>query len=511
MTAHTESKANTILRRAGVREASLTAVGDATLGVRVGAQGWELVAWAPAAAAPPDGLAGATSELDGGALLVAPADAGNAAALRRLLPWLCPHPVGRATSAGVGDRLGLAAPGHLRAFSAHPGVAPVLAQQSARELERTGRTFADVVDAATFGALAAGWRDGYGADGDHLKSIEQLDAALDAGCSMVTADPIELVPDLRADAPPAAIREAFEQVPWTALEDDPTAFAARYPAAVELEDGRLPLPTEALVAAAARFGPALAQVLAMYRHLVARAGEGTIEFEVAVDEIEHPTTAVDHVYLATELHRLGVRPQSFAPCFVGRFEKGVDYIGDLGAFEADLATHAALARVLGPYKLSVHSGSDKFSVYPSIARETRGLVHLKTSGTSYLEALRTAATHDPALLRRIWGVALKAYATARASYHVSAVGAGMPAPERLSVAELTGLLDRSDTREILHVTFGAVLGADPLRGELRALVWAQREAYWADLASHIGRHLAPFAVPAAPARATAEGVTGSEA
>jgi hypothetical protein len=492
MTAHTESDASGILRRAGSLEASLTAAGAATLGLRAGEQGWQVLAWAPSAATLPDGLAGATSELEDGVLLVGPANAENAAALRGLLPWLRPRAVGTAPSVAVGDRLGLATPGHLRAFRAHPGIAPVLAQQSERELGRTGRTIAEVVDAATFGALAAGWRDGYGADGDHLKSMEQLDASLDAGCSMVTADPIGVVPDLPADAPRPAIQAAFAQVPWAALEDDPAAFAARYPAALEVEGGHLPLPPEALVAAAARFGPALVQVLAMYRRLVARAGEGTVEFEVAVDEIEHPTTAVDHVYFATELRRLGVRPQAFAPRFVGEFEKGIDYRGDLRAFEADLATHAALARVLGPYKLSVHSGSDKFSVYPSVARETRGLVHLKTSGTSYLEALRTVAALEPELLRRVWRVALEAYATARASYHVSATVAGMPEPERLSAAELAGLLDRPDAREILHVTFGAVLGADPLRGELRSLLWTEREAYWDRLAVHIGRHLAPF-------------------
>lgn len=233
----------------------------------------------------------------------------------------------------------------------------------------------------------------------------------------------------------------------------------------------------------------------MYRHLVGRVGEGVVEFEVAVDEIEHPTTVVDHAYLATELRRLRVRPQSFAPRFVGRFEKGVDYIGDLAAFEADVAAHAPLARALGPYKLSVHSRSDKFSVYPIVARETRDLVHLKTSGTSYLEALRTVAAPDPELLPRIWRVVLDAYDTARASYQVSAAVAGMPDPERLSAAELVGLLDWPDTREILHVTFGAVLGADPLGGELRGLLWTEREAYWERLAVHIGRTWCPSRRP----------------
>ncbi len=113
-----------------------------------------------------------------------------------------------------------------------------------------------------------------------------------------------------------------------------------------------------------------------------------------MDETDQPTTHAEHVYIASELKRLGVEWVSLAPRFVGRFEKGVDYIGDLQAFHQDVNGHAAIARALGPYKLSIHSGSDKFSIYPIIMEATRGLVHLKTAGTSYLEALRTAAALD---------------------------------------------------------------------------------------------------------------------
>jgi hypothetical protein len=243
----------------------------------------------------------------------------------------------------------------------------------------------------------------------------------------------------------------------------------------------------------------------MYRHLAAARESASFEFEIAVDEVVHRTTPVDHVYLATELQRLAVRWVSFAPRFVGRFEKGIDYLGDRAAFEADVALHAAIARRLGPYKLSVHSGSDKFSIYAAVAVGTRGSVHLKTSGTSYLVALQTVAAVDPELMRRIWRVALEAYATARASYHVSAALPGVPAPVALSAVELAGLFDEPDTREILHVTYGTVLNDERASGDeaataeatlgndVRRAIWEHREAYWARLAEHIGRHLLPFA------------------
>jgi tagaturonate epimerase len=505
------------LRGIGALETSLVSLDDgSTLGVRPGPDWWEVLAWTPSGVKAPAGIAGETRPLGAGSLVTAAATPDNAAALRHLVPWLRPRPLGDVTSVGLGDRLGMATPAHVEALFASPGVAPVLAQQSARELSRTGRTFGDVVDAATFGALASGWREGYGADGDHLKTIEQLDAALEAGCTMITADPIELVPNLPADAPRDALAAAFERVPWASLEDDPKAFASRYPEALALDGQQLPLPREALAAAAARFGAAVVQVATMYRHLRDASDGREVEFEVAVDEIDHPTTGVDHVYLATELHRLGVAWVSFAPRFVGRFEKGVDYIGDPGAYEADVSLHAAIARALGPYKLSVHSGSDKFSIYEATLRETRGLVHLKTSGTSYLEALHTLALTEPELLRRVWRVALDSYKTARASYHVSADVTEEENAADLPDAALVRLFEDPDKREILHVSFGAVLGgsagaqqgqaAGQLAREVRGAVWAHRGDYWSLLAEHIKRHLAPFsagsnAAPGAGTRA----------
>jgi hypothetical protein len=240
----------------------------------------------------------------------------------------------------------------------------------------------------------------------------------------------------------------------------------------------------------------------MYRHLAANRAPDAFEFEVAVDEIEYRTTPIDHVYLATELHRLGVSWVSFAPRFVGDFEKGIDYLGDRAEFAADVEIHAAIARRLGDYKLSVHSGSDKFSIYDAVAHATHNRIHLKTSGTSYLVALQTIAAVDAELTRRVWRVALEAYTTARASYHVSASAAGAPSPDGASDAALAGLLTDPNTREILHVTYGAVLHGGPdgggreLGDDLRTAIWTHREAYWSNLAAHIGRHLRPFATAA---------------
>jgi hypothetical protein len=202
--------------------------------------------------------------------------------------------------------------------------------------------------------------------------------------------------------------------------------------------------------------------------------------------------------VASELKRLGVAWVSLAPRFVGRFEKGVDYIGDLAALERDVAAHAALARHFGPYKLSLHSGSDKFSVYPIAARLAKGLVHLKTAGTSYLEALRTIAALDPAFFRSIYAFARERYDTDKASYHVSAELRKAPAAADVPEADLPGLLEQFDAREILHVTFGSVLKETTADSSLRfkdrlfSLLRSDPEAYAANLERHFVKHLRPF-------------------
>src|SRR5262249_43709292 len=160
------------------------------------------------------------------------------------------------------------------------------------------------------------------------------------------------------------------------------------------------------------------------------------------DETELPTSHAEHVYVVSELQRLGVRWVSLAPRFVGRFEKGVDYIGDLKAFEYNFAIHAMIARQYGPYKLSLHSGSDKFSIYPIAVSHAKGFVHLKTAGTSYLEALHTIAQIEPDFIRSVYEFARQRYETDSATYHVSARLDRAPLPSNVTDADMPALIDQ---------------------------------------------------------------------
>jgi tagaturonate epimerase len=432
----------------------------------------------------------------GFALKLCPTDPDNSRALRAALPWLQPSLLGLNTSAGFGDRLGLATPGHVRALEhvlrGAPGstIAPIFAQQSIREMERTSRSPDDVLNDATWGTFQAGWRGGVGADADHLKTPADIDACTAAGFSFYTIDPGAHVDSEVDTAPPEVVRRKAATLPWQDLEISQADLERRYAGQrIDLEDRELVMDPLALLRAAAKYGRAIAHVASMYRYLAGK--HVPFELEVSVDETETPTTHAEHVYVASELKRLGVRWVSLAPRYVGSFEKGIDYIGDLAALRADLAGHAAIARALGPYKLSLHSGSDKFSVYPLITEVARGMVHLKTAGTSYLEALRVMAHVDVALFREILAFARERYEQDRASYHVSGEVGRVPAPADLQDIQLPALLEDVDARQVLHVTFGSTLARFGAR--LKAALREHEAEYDATLERHFVRHLAPFA------------------
>lgn len=485
---------------AAVYAASFVVVGEAAYWLMREGDRKQLAIVAPAGSPCLEAFVGVGEPFaDGLRLLRCPTDHVNAAALRQALPWLRPVCLGLDTSAGCGDRLGLATPGHVQALQetlrASPGavIRPIFAQQSIREMERTGRTPIDVLDDATWGAFQAGWRGPVGADADHLKTIEHIDLCAAAGFTFFTIDPGAHV-DADADTASAAvIEQKVANLPWAELESSPADLRARYSGRrFDLDDRRVELDEAAVLRAAAKYGRAVAHVARLYRHLAARGVP--FELEVSVDETETPTSLVEHVYIASELRRLGVRWVSLAPRYVGRFEKGIDYIGDLDALAEALAGHAAIARALGPYKLSLHSGSDKFSVYPLLASAARGAVHLKTAGVSYLEALRVVAGREPSLFREIAALARQRYPQDRASYHVSADLERVPEIAELADGDLSALLDDRDTRQVLHVTFGSVLAAyrDPLLAALRAY----EAEHYAALARCFKRHLVPLASPA---------------
>jgi hypothetical protein len=439
-----------------------------------------------------------SGQVDGKCVCLVEPDHAAAVTIRTALPWTAPRVVGLDTSVGLGDRLGLATPGHVRAVREHgKGLVPFLAQQSIREMTRTDRTPDEVMDAATFGVLQEGYTDGFGSDADHLQKPEDIDVTVRAGFTMFTIDPGLHVVNEADEMEGTALLDAYQKLDFDGLRTTPGELELMYVnRKFKLADhSEMLLDETAFKQAAVKYGNAVAHTAKMYAHLKAVAGR-EFELEVSVDETESPTSPEEHYFFASELRRLGVQWVSMAPRFVGRFEKGVDYIGDLDEFRASFARHVAVMRTLGPYKISIHSGSDKFSVYPIVAEMTDGLVHLKTAGTSYLEALRAVAKTDSKLFREILDFARERYDTDKATYHVSAEVSKVPPAADVSDEKLADLLDEFNARQVFHCTFGSVLTADGgerfKRGIYKALA-ADEETHYQLLASHLGRHAQPFA------------------
>jgi hypothetical protein len=380
-------------------------------------------------------------------------------------------PLSLTPSFGFGDRLGLATPGHIAAVR-DTKFAPIYAQQSVRENARTERTPQQVMDDAKRAVDAAKWDAPWGADADHLKTVEDIPPFVEAGYTFFTVDPGEHVDNAADTDALDTLKQKIAGLNW----DELSALYLHQNG----EQAWGPFDAESLMRAVVKYGKAIQHAVTMFRHLSQMTA--AFDFEMSVDETDSPTTPLEHFFIANELTRLGVRFTSLAPRFIGRFEKGVDYIGDLEALDAELARHAAVTAHFGTYKLSLHSGSDKFSVYPLIAKHWGERIHVKTAGTSYLEALRVLAKHEPDLFSKIYALGCERYETDRKTYHVSAQLDLLPKTD-----DLPSLLDDFHAREVLHVTFGSALAQFGI--ELRAALIKHEGAYYEGLKSHFEKHL----------------------
>ena len=370
-----------------------------------------------------------------------------------------PQALGVRKTFGFGDRLGVATPAHVAVATAHPDFAPVFAQQSPQEMTATQRTAADVVGTAARGVSAARFRQPWGADADRLKTAQEVVAATEAGFTFFTFDASELVRREVDQLAPAALQAAVDTL--VAEGDLPDHWAEPYlDRTIDLPGGhRLLITLEPLQRAVVRYVPAVAHC-ARLSSALARSNQGRpFEIEVALDGVDAPASTLEHLFIGLELEARGVRLTGLALTHAyvtpgARDQRAED------EFKRGLREHAAVAEFCGPYKLCFHEVANPATAYPIIGRVCGEALHVKTSGESYLEALRVVAQIDPPLFDEIARDSVQAVladpALCQPGFTVEEIG---------SLRQLSGdedplrLLDHAAGRRCLDATCGAILGA----------------------------------------------------
>jgi hypothetical protein len=412
-------------------------------------------------------------DLDGeafDALKICPCSHENRLVLNYYFDFTRPIALGsNQSSFGFGDRLGLITPAHIDSVTPYD-IKPVLAQQSMRELALTGRSYRDVLDDVVYAVLKRGYREGFGADADHLKEEKDIEAALALGYSMVTVDCSEV---LRRKEPlahlPSSLRH--EYLESTALMDRLGIFL-----------------TEALLQDTYTiYGDAVHFLEEIFNRQI-RPLSQAIDLEISLDETEAITHPFAHYFVAHELKKRGITFTSIAPKFVGEFQKGIDYIGSPQTFESHLASHVRVADHFA-HKLSLHSGSDKFSIFPSFAKQTTNRFHIKTSGTSWLESLRVVAQKDPDLFSKIFSLSIEHFEEARKLYQVRANIRNIMAIDRVNPEDYVDYLDEENARQCLHIAYGYVLADPVLRKRLFYLLNKEESYLYQTVHRHLDRHL----------------------
>ena len=412
----------------------------------------------------------------------------NVSLLREIFPHLNPSFCGLKPSFGTGDRLGIATPAHIQAF-AGKDIFPILAQQSVREMSRTERNWQKVLDDAIWGCFEAGYEGPFGADADHVKDIKELKKAVDCGFTMFTLDPSDFIGKDIEELNEQELNQLYNKIPKN-KEIENLYLNKKF----KVGEQELIFDEKLLRKIILTYSEALNQVVECYEFLKDYKKE-KFDLEISVDETPTVTSPLAHLFIVLEFQRRGVDFQNLALHFLGDWQKGIEYIGDVKQFAREFSLHAAIAKNIGGYKLSLHTGSDKFSVYPIFSQETDGLCHIKTAGTSWLEEVKVVAMMEPEFYREIHRFALENFEKDRASYNLTTDLSRIPEIDTISNDELINLFKQNDSRQLIHITYGSILRARDNEGKyifkdrIYQVLFRYEEDHYREVSNHIRRHL----------------------
>ncbi len=368
-------------------------------------------------------------------------------------------------SIGVGDRFAQEAEAQLAACieAARAGVeiAPVW-NKSNREHTIIGSGPQSTREAADEAVKALGWSGPYFCDADHV-NLNTVDRFL-APCDFFTIDVAE---QIGQPADERRVRDFIGQHPELRGEREIAGL------------GKVSISSSFLEETARKYLAAVEHAAAIYAKIESAKGKGRFITEISMDETNAPQTPVELLIILAAIADTGVPIQTIAPKFTGRFNKGVDYVGDLEQFSREFSDDiVVIAHAVQHYglpdslKLSVHSGSDKFSIYAPMHRilqQHQAGVHLKTAGTTWLEEIIGLAEAGGAGLSLAKEIYAEAYAhreelCAPYATVIDINPAALPRPEDVNqwtAEQFTAALRHvpsnpaynSSFRQLLHVGF----------------------------------------------------------
>lgn len=412
--------------------------------------------------------------------------------LREHLPWLRPRTNPGGPGFSTGDRIGLATPAHVRALEGS-SFFPCLAQQSSAENKATGRSWETVLSDVLFGVLREGWRGGFGADADCLRTEQEVEAAAAAGYVRFTIDLGHFAREV-GNLDRKELGRRFVEVEQSVPGAD--GWRRRYLGrSFELQLGfrkqAIVFDEKTFLVTMLKYGKAFERMRRMCA-AVGRFRRGKpYEIEVSFFSSGERTTPHEHLFVALQAAEEGYAVAAVAPRFVGEFRKGLDYKGSPSKLARNMALHAAVARSINGHSISIHSASDKFAIYPYIGEACNGNFHIKTSGTSYLEALRAVARLDRALFEAIVVEALDGWQSDASAYDFTIDTSVLPEPQRLDDTELEEhYLGWYQGRHLLCESHGRILGGNrALKRRLLGLLSANEALHHALIRDHLKRHI----------------------
>ena len=312
---------------------------------------------------------------------------------------LVPVKSNKKTSVGFGDRIGIAGASHVR-ISSNYDFFPLFAQQSAREITKTSRNCETILHNAVISVFQEGYKCPWGADADHIRDIEWVKIMLNnnyLNYTMFTIDTYDYVDlDTNYSYDYNSTDEKFKE----RLEKSKKYIDKSF----NFSGYKFKFTSDNLFPIVKRYYKCLDFLLDCYNLI--KSVNKDFDFEPTFDERDIDTTPEEHFYLVSELINDGVNFTTFAPKYPGLFEKGIDYEGDLKNFVYNLKVHKSVADHYGTYRLSLHSADDKYKVFKYF-RDILGLnYHIKTSGTTWMESLRTIAQFNPDLFNKIFDAVL---------------------------------------------------------------------------------------------------------